>query len=157
LKKEANNELLLSGSGMAGLIAAALEKGKHFKFMVTGFSMSPFIKNGDVAVISPFKHRHMGVGDVVACLDKNSQKLMVHRVIGKKNTMVYLKGDNTLTEDLPVHKDQVLGYVSKLERNGKNITFSLGPGKRMIALLSRMGLLKWTIDRIRASADWKMG
>jgi signal peptidase I len=134
---------------MATLISATLKKGKRIKFKVSGSSMAPFIKEGDVALISPVTHASIRLGSVLACMMENSPKLIIHRVIGIREGRYYLKGDNTLTADCPVSEHSILGQVSHLEKNGKRSTLSLGPEKIIIAFLSRRGVLIKLIDHAR--------
>ena len=115
--------------------------------------MAPFIKDGDLVVISPVTDKRPGLGDVAAYPDKITGKLVIHRVVGRivvKNRVWYkIKGDNILQEDLPVPCDDLLGYVARLERNEKKVLLGLGPEKWIIVLLSRLCLLRWMMKWIK--------
>ena len=148
---QSTDKLIISGSGIAELLGSVTAKGQSLKFKVKGFSMAPFIKDGDLVVISPVTDKRPGLGDVAACPDKITGKLVIHRIVGLiagKNRLYYrIKGDNGLQEDSPAAFDDIIGYVSSLERNKKKVLLGFGPEKWIIALLSRhcllRGLVRW--------------
>lgn len=73
-----------------------LEKGKSVRFQAKGWSMRPFIRDGDFIVVSPIENSSIKTGDVVFYLTTEN-KVIVHRVIKKykkKGRMtVLIKGD----------------------------------------------------------------
>ena len=155
MNRETENELSLSPENMADLISAALATGNGFKFKVTGFSMAPFIKNKDVVVLVPIDSGIVEVGDVLACMDRSTDRLVLHRVVAREDTSYILKGDNTLTPDSPMNEESILGRVAGIERNGRSMTLSLGVEKWAIAFLSRIGLLARVIYWARLLARGK--
>ena len=58
-----------------------LARGAEFRFRARGWSMSPFIRDGDVITISPRNKKKPAVGKVVAFLQPDSGRLVVHRII----------------------------------------------------------------------------
>jgi hypothetical protein len=52
-----------------------------------------------------------------------------------------IKGDNALEPDGVISKDNILGYVTRVQRNGRNIFAGLGPERYIVALLSRRTLI----------------
>ena len=82
------------------------------------------------------------MGEVVAFLHPETGKLVVHRVIGRREAGCLIRGDNAegRTADL-VSPRNVLGRVTRVERGGKNVRLGLGPERLAIAFLSRAGLL----------------
>jgi len=134
-------ELTLSGVSLHEMLCTVLNKGMTFRFKARGSSMSPFLKDGDVLTISPKRQNFFGKGDVVAYRHQMLNKIVIHRIIGKKNGFYMLKGDNTAgNTDLVCEKD-ILGYVSRVERNGEKAHFGLGPERYLISLLTRFDLL----------------
>lgn len=131
----------LSDPALIELLQAVLDRGKPFRFLAPGFSMSPFIRNGDIITISKLPGDSPGFGKAVAFIHPKTRKPIVHRIVGKNGAFCLIKGDNTPEADGLVPKANILGYVSKVERNGKQITFGLGPERFLIAHLSREGLL----------------
>jgi len=131
----------LSGPALIELMTAVLEKGSSFRFLAKGFSMTPFIKDGDVVTISPFQSRKASMGEVVAFIKPQTQNLAVHRIIGKSKARFLLQGDNVPEADGLVPEEQLLGYVEKVERQGRSVNLGLGPERRLIAFLNRKGWL----------------
>jgi len=134
-------DLSLSGPALVQLLRAVLGKGLPARFRAKGFSMSPFIKNEDVVTLSPLKEAFPGVGDVIAFVLQGTDKLCVHRVVGQKGNFYATKGDNSTEGDAAVPKENVLGFVTKVERHGKEVFLGLGPERFLIAFLGRRGLL----------------
>ena len=131
----------LSGAALIDLMTAVLGKGHAFRFLAKGFSMTPFIKDGDVVTVYPFLGRKVRLGEVVAFISPQTQSLAVHRIIKKKQTGYLLQGDNVPEVDGTVPAEKILGFVARVERQGKNINLGLGPERRVIAVLNRKGWL----------------
>jgi len=140
---EKGGELILSGSDFIKLLCRMLEKGKSFRFQANGFSMHPLIENGDMITVSPLSGTLPRIGDVVAFIISSAgkDKLIVHRVIARKGRCYLMKGDNMLRVDGLVHKSRILGYLTKVEREGKEVPFGLGLERYLIAIISRQGRL----------------
>ena len=99
-----------------------LEKGKSVRFQAKGWSMRPFIRDGDFIVVSPIENSSIKTGDVVFYLTTEN-KVIVHRVIRKykkKGRMtVLIKGDASFSSPEKVEIQNVLGKVVAVERNGR--------------------------------------
>lgn len=127
-----------------------LARGLNLKFQAKGFSMSPFIKNGDILMISPFKGKKIGVGQVVAAVRPGTEEFIVHRAVGKSRGNYLIKGDNVPGPDGFFPGKNILGYVTKTERDGRPISFGLGSEKLLIAFLSRTGVLYYALRCLRS-------
>jgi signal peptidase I len=134
------SELSLSGPALVELLRAVLGKGAPVRFRAKGFSMSPFIRNEDVVTLSPLQDASPGRGDVIAFVLHGSDKLCVHRVVGKKDDVYTTKGDNSSEADESVTKENILGLVTRVERDGKEVFLGLGPERFLIAFLGGRGL-----------------
>jgi len=133
-------ELSLSGSAFVTLLRAVLDKGVSFRFRATGFSMSPFMRNGDVLTVSPLSGGpHLG--DVVAFVKQETGGLAIHRVVRTGAGNCLIRGDNSSRDDGYVSEANILGRITKVERNGKKTILGLGPERYLISLLGRKGLL----------------
>jgi hypothetical protein len=134
--------MALTGAAMLGLLEGVLSRGVPFRFRAGGSSMAPFIRDGDVISVSPLRGDSPGAGEVVAFLHPETEKLVVHRVIGRREAGCLIRGDNAerMAADL-VSPRNVLGRVTRVERGGKNIRLGQGPERLAIAFLSRAGLL----------------
>jgi hypothetical protein len=135
-------ELLLCAEGLSGLLETTLAKGALFRFAAKGFSMTPFIKDGDIITVAPLSVSAPGLGKPVAFRHPSSEKVLVHRIVGKKNKYCLIKGDSFNVADGLIAEGDILGCVSKIERKGKDVPFGLGPERYAIAFLSRKGLLR---------------
>ena len=143
------SELSLSGPALVQLLRAVLDKGAPVRFRAKGFSMSPFIKNEDVVTLSPLQSASPGRGDVITFVLQGTDKLCVHRVVGKKGDFYVTKGDNTSEADESVPRENILGFVTRVERDGKDVFLGLGPERFVIAFLGRRGLLLPLILHVR--------
>ncbi|MCJ7774120.1 MAG: signal peptidase I [Desulfobacterales bacterium] len=155
---KSQTEKALSGKALAILLAAVLDKGVPFRFTAKGFSMSPFIKDGDIITIQPLSDKEPSVGDVAAIFYTVTEKLVVHRLIGKKGASFIAKGDNNPEMDGVVPQEKILGKVRIIERNGKKILLGLGKERFLIAWLMRRGLFLPLIrksQKIRSVLDAK--
>jgi signal peptidase I len=141
-------ETSLPRQALLELLRAVLDRGVPFRFWAPGFSMSPFIRDGDVITVSRLRGRSPGPGRVVAFVRPGMGRLIVHRVVGKKGDSYMIKGDNSPEADALVPKGDILGYVSKVERDGKRVFLGLGPERFVIASLSRRGLLLPLLRRV---------
>jgi hypothetical protein len=116
------------------------------RLRVTGGSMSPFIRTGDLVTIQPRSKTPFRIGDVVA-VKIATGKLVVHRVVRTTVDHFVTRGDATSQSDPPV--TMVLGPVSTVERKGRRVRLGLGPERRLIAILSRTGLLRLLLRPVR--------
>jgi hypothetical protein len=130
-------ERALSGAALLELMRAVLARGVPFRFCARGWSMAPFIRDGDVITVSPLLARP-GVGEVVAFVRPGAGNLVVHRVVGRRGLAVLIQGDSA--PELPdglVPRDNLLGRVTRIERQGRDVWLGLGAERYAIAWLSR--------------------
>lgn len=100
--------------------------------------MSPFIRDGDVITIAPIINHNPGLGEVVAFTRPDTGKLVVHRIVAKRNDHALLVGDNISdTPDGIIPMNKIIGRVINVERKHKHIWLGLGPERFLIAWLSR--------------------
>ena len=132
----------LSMPVLVELLRAVLERGQPFRFEAPGFSMSPFIQDSDAITVAPLSGAAPHLGDVVAFIRPETGKLVVHRVVGKQDGAFLIQGDNAEETDGPVPAANVLGRVTRVERDGKRVYLGLGPERYLIALLSCWGLFR---------------
>jgi len=149
LSSSPNTDHSLVGEALLELVKDILSKGLECRFQAKGQSMSPFIKDGDIVTIFPLTSSSPGVGDVVAFNHPENEKLIIHRVVKKRNNDYYVRGDNALEADGIVQTRDILGYVNKVERNGKKVWIGLGPERFLIAFLNRRGLIYPLLSPIR--------
>ena len=135
-------ELPLSGQALLDLTRAVLARGKPIRFRARGWSMAPFIRDGDVITVAPLLQARPGIGEVVAFVRPEDFNLVVHRVVVRRGASVLIQGDNGQDEtDGIIPQENLLGRVAQIERNGHPVRLGLGPERFVIAWLSRTRLL----------------
>jgi phage repressor protein C with HTH and peptisase S24 domain len=136
------DELVLSKDALLELMMAVLAKGRGFRFKAKGWSMIPFIRDGDVITVDPITSEPCQLGQVVAFRSTDERCLVVHRIVARTDAGYLIQGDNAMNEsDGIIRHEQLLGQVSRVERNGRRIWLGQGPGRVFIAWLSRGGYL----------------
>lgn len=127
----------VDSADLLALIQSATERGIAIRFKAHGGSMVPFIRSGDVVTVSPVGEKPVLLGEVVACRHPAGGGLVVHRVVGRKKGVFLIKGDGHGRVDGWVDRDQVLGRVVRVEREGKGVWAGIGRSRGVIALFSR--------------------
>jgi len=115
-----NKSTILKEADLLGLSREILKKGHSVRFQAKGWSMRPFIQDGDIITISPTEDSSIKVGNVIFYRgDENN--IIVHRIIKKSrkdgNTVLFVKGDASLSPPEKVDLKNVLGTVIEVERN----------------------------------------
>jgi signal peptidase I len=141
MMESGRHDVITDKEAVAGLLTDALRAGHSFSFRAGGFSMSPFIKDGDLITVSPFGNIQPGRGDIVAFLDAANNGLTVHRIIQKQGIDFIMKGDNTRVADMPVSDSNLLGRVTGIRRRKAERHLGLGSERGLLAALSRAGIL----------------
>jgi signal peptidase I len=140
-----DKELSLNGEACVDIIRSALEKKASLRLQVKGFSMLPFIIDGDIITLSPLPQGRVGLGRLIAFARPCDKKLVIHRLvrIRKGPQASYItKGDSADNPDCPISRSDMLAYVKKVERGERLISFGTGPERRVIACLSRLNILR---------------
>jgi hypothetical protein len=144
-----DGELSLPRDALIDLMRAVLDKGTTFQFHARGWSMAPFIRDRDVVCVSPLALQEPSVGQVVAFVRAASGQLLVHRVIAAGPDGYRIQGDNTPgMADAAVARQTILGCVTRVTRNGREVRLGLGPERRLIAAFSRAGWLQPACARL---------
>lgn len=114
--------ILSSEIDLLALSRDILRRGKSLRFQARGWSMRPFIRDGDFITISPVENSSLKTGDVVLYLGAGNQ-IVVHRIINKykkeRRVTMLIKGDAALGSAEKVDAQNVLGKVTIIERNGR--------------------------------------
>ena len=112
-----HEEKRLSSQAVIDLLNAVLNKEADFRFKASGVSMYPTIRNGDIITISSLKGLKLKPGDIVAFRHPTGEKLAVHRIISIGSDSCLIRGDNSPDPDGLVRESDILGLVTKVERN----------------------------------------
>lgn len=117
-----NKSAILKEADLLVLSREILKKGNSIRFQAKGWSMRPFIQDGDFITVSPIDDASVKVGNVIFYLS-DENKIIVHRIIKKHkkngNTILSVKGDASLSSPEKVDLKNVLGTVTTVERNSK--------------------------------------
>ena len=112
----------LGGTDFLELSRIFLEDGRSMRFKANGWSMRPFIQNGDYITVGPIADSSTRKGDIVF-YTTDQVRVVVHRVIKKyKNDggiNVLIKGDACFGPPDMVPVQNILGRVSLIERDGR--------------------------------------
>lgn len=139
-----------SGRGLTEVAREVLSRGRSFRFLAPGASMSPFIRDGDVITLVPFDATTCAPGAIVAFVRPESGRLIVHRVVDVAGDRCRIQGDNNSVEDGDFPFESIIGTVACVERAGRTVNFGLGPERALIALLSRRRWLTGCMSAARA-------
>lgn len=122
---------------VAELASEVLRRGQGLRIKARGGSMTPFLRDGDVALVTPAQGRRVRVGDVI-CYETAPGTLFLHRVVTHHGARVVAKGDALVSADT-ISVRQVLGTVTSIERGGqvrRLDTRAARLANRVIAILS---------------------
>ncbi|MEM8962553.1 MAG: S24/S26 family peptidase [Acidobacteriota bacterium] len=119
-------------SDAATHLRVLLDAGQTIELRVDGTSMRPWLRAGERVTVA---RRPIRFGDLIAY--PRDGGIVVHRVIGRHGDAWRVQGDGTRRREPTV--DDPLGRVIAVDGRHR---FGLGPERRLIALLSRSGLLR---------------
>jgi len=105
---------------MDALFADILSQGLDLRLKVTGRSMAPFIKNGEIVVLRRVLPGSLRCGDIIYFTDAAGAAVL-HRLIAKEikpdgSTTFITRGDALLRHDAPISKDQIVGKAVRVEK-----------------------------------------
>ena len=106
--------LVASNVEMLGLLTELIGEGKIVRLKVQGTSMMPFLHDGldTVELFNP-TDKELIPGAIV--LFKYGNGFLLHRIIGRKEKILTIRGDNVyIREKEVVSTNQVLGIVRKI-------------------------------------------
>lgn len=114
-----------------------LGQGGSFSFKARGFSMYPFIRDGDILTIQPVEAAALNVGDV-AFYCAVGDRPVAHRVVSRElhsgSVVLRTRGDAQTCPDEQIRSEHVLGRVVSVQRGRKIIRLNRGL-RRLVALL----------------------
>lgn len=100
-----------------------IASGLSFRFAVSGRSMFPFLRDGDIIEVVPAGIEDLHVGDII--FYRSGNRLLAHRVVGfiatPEGRCARARGDAFLQEDPPIAEAALIGrveLVSRLRRDG---------------------------------------
>lgn len=117
-----------------------LQKGHHIRISLDGYSMFPLLLPKDEAVVRPLNGKPPVLGDIA--LIELPEKWIAHRVVQIKsegtNWIAVSQGDSLVQPDRVVNADKIVGVVSQVFRDDRELAFDSGwrgiTGKLMVKL-----------------------
>jgi len=126
---------------LPALVEASLAAGAEARFEADGRSMLPFVRPGDVLRVRRLADEEPATGDVVAVRGMPGGGLLVHRVVRCRDGRALIRGDNTTLANGEWAREDILGIVTGVERNGRAAWFGAGRWGWLVAWAVRTGLL----------------
>lgn len=142
--------LHLSSDEVIHLFEDILNSGLSLRTQVTGISMTPFLRGGEILTIKKIGSSSLRTGDLIFFKDLRGLPIL-HRIVRKKHkgdiSIFQTKGDALISIDGPVTGDSILGKVCIIENklaSGKIKHIDMGsPYQRIINyLLAKKSLMK---------------
>lgn len=129
-----------------------LLRSERFHLKIEGFSMYPSLRKGDLVEVTPLSRKGPRLGDIVVF--QREDRFVCHRLVeifdkeGKK--WARTKGDAARGLDRPISFTEILGGISRIERNGRSWTPSTIPQKATVKESFLFFMKKQLGDHIRA-------
>ena len=114
--------------GLKGeLFVDVLKSTGKARLVLTGSSMLPSIRAGDMVEVQCTNVQEISKGDVVLCLRQGgfSAHRVVEKVPGPERTLLITRGDALREPDPPVSPEELLGRVTAVLRGGRRLSPSL--------------------------------
>jgi len=102
---------------------------------VTGASMLPVIRPGDLITVQRRNPQELKTGEVI--LFRRNGGLTTHRSIQVGEEFFLTRGDSLPLHDSPIPPSEVLGLVESAQRNGRTVRLYPSPWQRVVATLLR--------------------
>ena len=136
------------------LAAEAVRSLGALRLRVTGSSMLPAIRSGDILLIRHCDADEPVVGDVV--LFTRERRLFAHRVVARSGAGLVTQGDGVPQSDPRVDGTELLGKVLQVLRRGRCLPMRRKPsfaGRITAALVRRSALAGRLITRLHRLRD----
>jgi len=121
----------VSGACFGEICTELLRSGQRVRFQATGASMAPSVLEGDRLTIEPVDATQVRPGDIL--FYATARGLTAHRVVERVSDVpaaFRTRGDAAGSEDETVTAGQLLGRVTRVERDGRRVSFDVLPGAR---------------------------
>ena len=116
------DKLVFSGKAIAPQLADVLSAGGWVSFVVTGYSMTPFLRHGrDAVCLRAWEEKDMKCGQILL-FQRLDRSLVLHRIRKRlPNGELIMNGDAQAWCET-ISTEQVIAIVSAVERNGRHIS-----------------------------------
>jgi signal peptidase I len=104
-------------------VTEALRKSGRVRMLVSGASMVPALRPGDLITVESASAGEISPGEIVVF--ELSGRLVVHRVVAKtgnlREPLLATRGDRTRREDPLVSSVKIFGRVTQIERGNRRV------------------------------------
>ena len=94
------------------------EQGKEVSLIISGNSMSPFLKHERDTICFKKPDRELRKGDMVF-YQRDTGQFVMHRIWKVKSDGYYIVGDAQVQIEGPIRREQIFAIVIKAQRKGK--------------------------------------
>ena len=101
-------------------VQAQIRQGKKVKIRVRGYSMMPFIRNNDEALLIPPTPEHIQKGTPVVALT-DEMGIVLHRIYNIEGNRITLLGDGNVNQFEHTSPDRIIATVSHYYRGKHTI------------------------------------
>jgi signal peptidase I len=132
--------------GVFALFEDILNSGVGLRVRVTGRSMIPLLRGGELLTLRKVPCSSLKRGDLIFFRNREGCPILhriVHTIRGKNGAIAFqTKGDALIAFDGTVHDQEILGKVCRIEKGAKCIDMETGIQRRLNYLIAVTGLLK---------------
>ena len=127
MKKAFDGRISFSMKDMGPLIEEVIGNGETFRMVVSGNSMTPFLRNNkDEVVFAPLHNRNIRRGDIVL-FKRLDNTYVMHRIFRVQVGGSYdFIGDNQYFVEKGIRREQIIAYVPFVFRDTKKIDCQKG-------------------------------
>ena len=130
------NQRTIANDQLLPVVGELLREGNEVTLRAKGRSMMPYIRDlRDNLILRACPPDQLAVGDAVLAFTTD-KRYVGHRIIAIDGDMLTLKGDGNLRGTEQCRRDEVLGRLTHVERNGKRIDCNT-PAERRKAAIGR--------------------
>jgi hypothetical protein len=122
---------------LSELVEHLLSTGVRVRLAVGGRSMAPRLRDGDVVIIEPLADTAVRFGELLLFRDAGGA-LVLHRVLRRWRGHLQTGGDASIRLDPAITREQVLGRVSRIERDD-DIRIDLERGRERVRAVLVVG------------------
>ncbi|MFZ2198251.1 MAG: signal peptidase I [Thermodesulfovibrionales bacterium] len=115
-----SEQVLASKAEQSDFFADLLNRGLSLRVRVTGRSMQPFLRGGEIVTIKKVPCAELRIGDLIF-FESSHGVLVLHRIVRKKlsdsgSHIFQTRGDGLMSFDEEIHEGSVLGKVLLIEK-----------------------------------------
>ena len=116
------DKLVFSGKAIAPQLTDAISAGGRICLVVTGSSMTPFLKHGrDTVCLRAWEEKDLKCGQILL-FQRPEHSLVLHRIRKRLPARKLLMNGDAQAWCETISTEQVIAVVSTVERNGRHIS-----------------------------------